>query len=98
MIEGLTSVITPKPQPQASEGESDGTMESVALAGAAAIPQLFGGVRERDDAPAHVDESHVMGKGSAPVQVESEAGQSEAKRHQKPGDFAHRSAVKAKDS
>ena len=46
MIEGLTSVITPKPQPQASEGESDGTMESVALAGAAAIQHL---IADRDN-------------------------------------------------
>jgi len=46
MIEGLTNVMTPKPQAQASEGESDETMESVALAGAVAIQRL---ISDRDN-------------------------------------------------
>jgi predicted nucleic acid-binding Zn-ribbon protein len=46
MIEGLTHVMTPKPQAQASESESDETMESVALAGAAAIQRL---IADRDN-------------------------------------------------
>jgi hypothetical protein len=46
MIEGLTNVMTPKPQAQASEGEPDETMESVALAGAAAIQCL---IADRDN-------------------------------------------------
>ena len=41
MIDGLINVMTPKPQAQASEGEPDETMESVALAGAAAIQRLI---------------------------------------------------------
>jgi len=41
MIEGLINVMTPNPQAQASEGESDETIESVALAGAAAIQRLI---------------------------------------------------------
>jgi hypothetical protein len=39
MIEGLGNVMTP--DPQVSEGESDETMESVALAGAAAIQRII---------------------------------------------------------
>ena len=46
MIEGLTNVMTPKPQAQASEGEFDETMESVAIAGAAAIQRL---IADRDN-------------------------------------------------
>jgi hypothetical protein len=45
MIEGLSNVMTPKPQAQVSQGESDETMESVALAGATAIQCL---IAERD--------------------------------------------------
>ena len=41
MIEGLINVMTPKPQTQASESESDETIESVALAGATAIQRLI---------------------------------------------------------
>jgi len=41
MIEGLTNVMTPRPQAQVSEGESDETIESVALAGATAIQRLI---------------------------------------------------------
>jgi hypothetical protein len=46
MIEGLSNVITPRPQAQVSDGESDETMESVALAGAAAIQRL---IADRDN-------------------------------------------------
>jgi hypothetical protein len=45
MIEGLTNVLIQKSKAQASEGESDKTVESVALAGAAAIQRL---IAERD--------------------------------------------------
>ena len=45
MIEGLTNVLTAKLKAQASEGEPDDTIESVALAGAAAIQRL---IAERD--------------------------------------------------
>jgi hypothetical protein len=41
MIEGLINVMTPKPQAEASEGESNESVESVALAGAAAIQRLI---------------------------------------------------------
>ena len=46
MIEGLVNVMTPKPQTQAFEDEPDETMESVALAGAAAIQRL---IADRDN-------------------------------------------------
>jgi hypothetical protein len=46
MIEGLTNVMTPKPQAQTSEGEFDEAMESVAIAGAAAIQRL---IADRDN-------------------------------------------------
>jgi hypothetical protein len=46
MIEGLTNVMTPKTQAQASEGEFDEAMESVAIAGAAAIQRL---IADRDN-------------------------------------------------
>ena len=41
MIEGLIDVIIPKPQARASEAESNESVESVALAGAAAIQRLI---------------------------------------------------------
>jgi len=47
MIEGLINVMTPRSQAQASEGESDETIEGVALAGAAAIQRL---IADRDSA------------------------------------------------
>jgi gluconate kinase len=46
MIEGLTNVMTPKTQAQASEGEFDEAMESVAIAGAAAIQRV---IADRDN-------------------------------------------------
>jgi hypothetical protein len=46
MIEGISNVITPKPHVQTSEGESDDTVESVALAGAVAIQRL---IADRDN-------------------------------------------------
>ena len=46
MIETLRQIITPKPQAQISEGGSDATIESVALAGAAAIQRL---IADRDN-------------------------------------------------
>ena len=46
MIESLRNVMPPKPQDQVCEGESE-TMESVALAGAAAIQRL---IADRDSA------------------------------------------------
>ncbi len=47
MIENLRNIIPPRPQAQVSEGESDETMERVALAGAAAIQRL---IADRDSA------------------------------------------------
>jgi hypothetical protein len=41
MIEGLINVMTPKPQAEASEAESNESLESVALAGATAIQRLI---------------------------------------------------------
>jgi hypothetical protein len=41
MIEGLSNVMTSRPQGQVSESESDETVESVALAGASAIQRLI---------------------------------------------------------
>jgi len=41
MIEGLINVVTPKLQDPASDRESDETLESVAVAGAAAIQRLI---------------------------------------------------------
>jgi predicted nucleic acid-binding Zn-ribbon protein len=41
MIDGLSDVMTPRPPAQASESDSDRTVESVALAGAAAIQRLI---------------------------------------------------------
>jgi hypothetical protein len=46
MIEGLMNVTTPKSQIQASEAAADETIESVALAGAAAIQRL---ITDRDN-------------------------------------------------
>jgi predicted nucleic acid-binding Zn-ribbon protein len=46
MIENLRQVITSRPQAQVSDGGSDETIESVALAGVAAIQQL---IAERDN-------------------------------------------------
>ena len=46
MIENLRQVITSRPQAQVSDGGSDDTIESVALAGVAAIQQL---IAERDN-------------------------------------------------
>jgi hypothetical protein len=46
MIETLRQIIKPKPQAQLSEGGSDATIESVALAGAAAIQRL---IADRDN-------------------------------------------------
>ena len=46
MIETLRQIITPKPQARLSEGGSDETIESVALAGAVAIQRL---IADRDN-------------------------------------------------
>jgi hypothetical protein len=46
MIENLRQVITSRPHAQVSDGGSDETIESVALAGVAAIQQL---IAERDN-------------------------------------------------
>ena len=46
MIENLRQVITSRPQAQVSDGGSDDTIESVALAGVSAIQQL---IAERDN-------------------------------------------------
>jgi hypothetical protein len=46
MIEGLINVMTPKPQAPVYEGETDETVESVALAGATAIQRL---IADRDN-------------------------------------------------
>ena len=46
MIEGLSNVMTPKPEAQVSNGGPDETIESVALAGASAIQRL---IADRDN-------------------------------------------------
>ncbi len=46
MIETLRQIMTPKPQAQSAEGSSDESIESVALAGVAAIQRL---IADRDN-------------------------------------------------
>ena len=46
MIDTLRQIITPKPQAQSSEPQSDETIESIAIAGAAAIQHL---IADRDN-------------------------------------------------